>query len=146
MIKPSSNLTALLAAATRLMHASDAAPSEIIRVGQSRFRLMTEFHPNAGWLVVLFEESASSDICDDVLKACGLTTREIQVARLLVERHSNKEIAEMLSVTAYTAGRHTEHILKKLGVASRRDVRHKLNELSAPDQAYTSTTRRVICQ
>ena len=132
MIKPSSDLTALLAAATRLVRASGAAPSDTVRVGQSRFRLMTEFHPNAGWLVVLIEDS-TSDICDDVLKACGLTTREIQVARLLVDRHSNKEIAELLSVTGYTAGRHTERVLKKLGVASRRDVRGRLTELSAPD-------------
>ena len=61
------------------------------------------------------------------LKRCyGLTNREIEVARLLAKRQSNKEIAEQLEVTVYTAGRHTERVMQKLGVGSRRDVRGKL--------------------
>jgi len=126
MIKPHSDLTSLLAAAVRLIRTPGRAPSEIIRVGHSRFRLMTEFHENAGWLVVLVEAPRAVGVCDELLKRYGLTEREMQVARLLLDRLSNKEIADLLSVTVYTAGRHTERVLKKLGVASRRDVRAKL--------------------
>ena len=126
MIKPSSDLSSLLAAAIRLVHTPGRAPSEIIRVGHARFRLITEYHQNAGWLVVMVEVPGTSGVCDDVLKSFGLTEREMQVARLLLDRHSNKEIAELLDITVFTAGRHTERVLRKLGVASRRDVRAKL--------------------
>jgi DNA-binding NarL/FixJ family response regulator len=126
MIKPHSDFTSLLAAAVRLVHASGRAPAEIIRVGHSRFRLITEFHENAGWLVVLLEAPSEGGVCDDVLRSYGLTDREMQVARLLLDRLSNKEIAQLLNVTVYTAGRHTERVMRKLGVASRRDVRSRL--------------------
>jgi DNA-binding CsgD family transcriptional regulator len=133
MIKPHSDLTSLLAAAMRLVHRPGHAPSEIIRVGASRFRLITEYHENAGWLVVLVEAPNAGGVCDDVLKSYGLTAREMQVARLLLDRLSNREIAELLDVTVFTAGRHTERVLRKLGVASRRDVRSKLSEPRAVD-------------
>jgi DNA-binding CsgD family transcriptional regulator len=52
----------------------------------------------------------------------GFTEREAEVARLLAARLTNKEIARALGVTAYTAERHTERILAKLGINSRRHV------------------------
>jgi DNA-binding NarL/FixJ family response regulator len=128
MIAPSADLTNLLAAAIGLVHAPEAAASEVIRIGDARYRLRAEYHEAGGWIVVLMQESEGL-ICDDVLKTCyGLTAREIQVANLLAERLSNREIADRLDVTVSTAGRHTERVLKKLGVASRRDVRRKLLE------------------
>jgi DNA-binding CsgD family transcriptional regulator len=56
----------------------------------------------------------------------GLTPREAQVALLLAERRSNKEIANVLDVTLHTASRHTEKILWKLGISSRKYVREAL--------------------
>lgn len=55
-----------------------------------------------------------------------LTPREAEVALLLADRCSNKEIANKLGVTAYTAERHTERVLAKLGVNSRRLVKTKI--------------------
>jgi len=55
-----------------------------------------------------------------------LTPRESEVALLLAERKSNKEIARELDVTLFTAERHTERILGKLGIGSRRHVRAAL--------------------
>ena len=52
----------------------------------------------------------------------GLTQREAEVALLLAERRTNKEIARRLGFTTFTAQRHTERILAKLRVDSRRDV------------------------
>lgn len=58
-----------------------------------------------------------------IQSACELTRTEAVVAELLAQRKRNREIAEQLSVTEHTARRHTEHVLKKLGVHSRADVR-----------------------
>jgi DNA-binding CsgD family transcriptional regulator len=52
----------------------------------------------------------------------GLTAREVDVALLLAERCSNKEIARQLSIAHRTAGKHTENVMAKLNTSSRRDV------------------------
>ncbi len=49
----------------------------------------------------------------------GLTSREIEVLRLLVRGLSNKEIAERLVISRRTAGSHVEHIYTKIGVSNR---------------------------
>ena len=49
-----------------------------------------------------------------------LTKRELQTAALLERRMSAKEIASTLGVSVNTARRHTEHVLSKLGVHSKR--------------------------
>jgi len=52
----------------------------------------------------------------------GLSPREAQVALLLAERRSNSEIARALGISPHTAKRHTERVLGKLGVSTRRAV------------------------
>lgn len=52
----------------------------------------------------------------------GLTRQEIRVARLLARGRTNAEIATELGVSAFTARRHTEHVLHKLGVGTRAQV------------------------
>ncbi len=52
----------------------------------------------------------------------GLTPREAEVALLLADRRSNREIAEALHIADKTARRHTERILSKLNAPSRRAV------------------------
>jgi DNA-binding CsgD family transcriptional regulator len=52
----------------------------------------------------------------------GLTPRELEVLRLLHARQSNQEIAGRLGISAHTARHHTEHVLLKIGLTSRRDV------------------------
>ena len=49
----------------------------------------------------------------------GLTTREVDVLRLLARGHTAKEIARQLCVAPKTASNHIEHIYAKLGVTSR---------------------------
>ena len=49
----------------------------------------------------------------------GLTARELEVLRLLVDGRSDREIGAELAISPKTAGHHVEHILAKLGVDSR---------------------------
>ncbi|MER7398911.1 LuxR C-terminal-related transcriptional regulator [Streptomyces sp. NPDC000151] len=54
--------------------------------------------------------------------ADGLTRREREVARLLGEGLCNREIAERLVISKRTVDSHVEHILAKLGAASRNEI------------------------
>ena len=49
----------------------------------------------------------------------GLTPREVEVLRLLVEGRSNRQIAEQLFISGKTASVHVTNLLAKLGVHSR---------------------------
>ena len=49
----------------------------------------------------------------------ALTEREMEVLHLLVQGHSNKEIARTLQIAEDTVKVHVKHILAKLGVQSR---------------------------
>jgi DNA-binding CsgD family transcriptional regulator len=52
----------------------------------------------------------------------GLTAREREIAALMADRLSNREIAEQLVITEGTVEVHVKHILGKLGYSSRRQV------------------------
>jgi DNA-binding NarL/FixJ family response regulator len=49
----------------------------------------------------------------------GLNDREVQVLQLLARGHSNKETAEVLSISGKTVGHHVQHIYDKIGVSTR---------------------------
>jgi DNA-binding NarL/FixJ family response regulator len=71
------------------------------------------------------------DAADAVLRAAGhrvrrrkewpsgLTSREVEVLRLIARGLSNKEIAGALLISAKTAGSHVEHIYTKIAVSNR---------------------------
>jgi DNA-binding NarL/FixJ family response regulator len=52
----------------------------------------------------------------------GLTPRELEVLGLLAEGHNQQAIAERLSVSPRTVGKHIEHILAKLPARSRAEA------------------------
>jgi DNA-binding NarL/FixJ family response regulator len=68
---------------------------------------------------------------DAVLRAAGqrvarrrtwpaeLTSREVDVLRLIARGFSNKEIADRLVISPKTAGNHVEHIYTKIGASNR---------------------------
>jgi DNA-binding CsgD family transcriptional regulator len=62
----------------------------------------------------------------------GLTARELQVAQLLGERLTNREIATVLRISEHTAERHTERVLQKLSLHSRSDVREIILDGDVP--------------
>jgi DNA-binding CsgD family transcriptional regulator len=59
----------------------------------------------------------------------GLTARQMDVLGLLVEGHTNAEIAERLFLSARTVDHHVAAILLKLEVESRRQVRDRAVEM-----------------
>jgi DNA-binding CsgD family transcriptional regulator len=56
----------------------------------------------------------------------GLSTREIQVAELVLRGLSNSRIAEKLGITAATTKKHLSRIFEKVGVDSRAQLSSKL--------------------
>jgi DNA-binding NarL/FixJ family response regulator len=58
----------------------------------------------------------------------GLTPRELEVLRLLVEGRSNRQIAERLFISGKTASVHVTRILTKLGVHSRLEAAARARE------------------
>jgi DNA-binding CsgD family transcriptional regulator len=57
-----------------------------------------------------------------VRPALGLTAREAEVARLAARRLTAAEVAAALGISVHTARRHTESVMRKLGVHSRREL------------------------
>jgi DNA-binding CsgD family transcriptional regulator/tetratricopeptide (TPR) repeat protein len=54
--------------------------------------------------------------------AAGLTGREIEIARMVAARKSNKQIGEALHISSRTASTHLSNIFLKLGVGSRGEL------------------------
>jgi DNA-binding CsgD family transcriptional regulator len=59
----------------------------------------------------------------------GLTSREREVLELLAQGMTNRQIADSLYISVYTAGIHVSRILGKLGVASRTEAASKAYRL-----------------
>lgn len=70
------------------------------------------------YLLILFE-TARRDSAQEQLARYGLTPRELEVAALLIEGLSNREIVDRLSVTENTVESHIKRILTKAHVPSR---------------------------
>jgi DNA-binding CsgD family transcriptional regulator len=58
----------------------------------------------------------------------GLTARELEVARLVAKRKSNKAIGKELDMAARTASTHLSNIYQKLGISSRGELADLIRE------------------
>lgn len=81
----------------------------------------------------LTETMAESFICGDTEADSPLTTREVEIVRLLAEGKSNKEVAATLGVSIRTAESHRNRIMHKMNFANfselvRFAVRHNFVE------------------
>ena len=64
--------------------------------------------------------------------AHGLSRRELQVASLVSEGHTNREIAKVLFISERTVDNHVKHIFEKLNFRSRAQVGTWLARVAAP--------------
>jgi DNA-binding NarL/FixJ family response regulator len=70
-------------------------------------------------------------IADGVDQSTSLTTRELEVLRLVADGLSNKEIAIALSIERHTVKNHLSNAYRKLGATSRTDAVARLGPSSS---------------
>ncbi len=75
--------------------------------------------------------------------AAGFTPREKEVALLLCERLSIREIAERLFISGNTVAKHIEHVYLKLGLHGRRHLYEWLLGQGVPAGLGTSNGRQA---
>jgi DNA-binding CsgD family transcriptional regulator len=73
-------------------------------------------------VAIIIEPAHPARIAPLLMAAYGLTEREQDVTRLVLQGDATKEIAERLAVTAQTVQQYLKSIFEKTGVRSRRDL------------------------
>jgi DNA-binding CsgD family transcriptional regulator len=73
-------------------------------------------------VAVIVEPAHPARIAPLLMSAYGLTEREQDVTRLVLQGNSTAEIAQRLVVSAHTVQQHLKNIFGKTGVRSRRDL------------------------
>jgi DNA-binding NarL/FixJ family response regulator len=58
-----------------------------------------------------------------------LTSRELEVLRLLAEGYTNREVAAQLYISTRTAEFHRSNIQRKLSASSRAELTHRAREI-----------------
>ena len=75
-----------------------------------------------GRVAVIVEPAHPALITPLLMSAYGLTTREQELTRLVLQGYSTVEIAEQLVVSPHTVQQHLKSVFDKTGVRSRRDL------------------------
>jgi DNA-binding CsgD family transcriptional regulator len=83
---------------------------------------------NAKFFMVIIEKFSHARGMDlaRAKEVFHLSSREIEVAKLVLRGCSNKDMAEKLFVSEYTIKDHLKHIMKKMGVATRAKIMSKI--------------------
>lgn len=107
-----------------------AAASEFDALGAVRYRDQVESELRRLGHSTAHRRSAPGNA--DVFGIESLTGRELEVAELVVDRRTNREIAEELFLSTKTVETHMRHIFDKLGVSSRVEVARAMTQSEVP--------------
>jgi DNA-binding CsgD family transcriptional regulator len=77
-------------------------------------------------VAVIVEPAHPARINPLLMAAYGLTDREQEVTRLVLQGDSTAQIAERLVLSPHTVQEHLKHIFEKTGMSSRRDLAGKV--------------------
>jgi len=92
-------------------------------------RCIRTVHAGGEWLTVegenLADRLAQRKGAETVM-AQKLTSRELEVLRLLASHHDNEEIAQRLDLRVGTVKIHVHHVYQKLGLSGREDLQRYL--------------------
>ena len=104
----------------------------VVATVRGRYRLSAslagESGPEPAGVLVLLEPLFREFLTDDELRGrFHLTDREVRIAREIADGRRNDDLARRLGISPHTARRHTEHVLDKLGVASRAQVGERIS-------------------
>ena len=91
-------------------------------------------------IVVAVERVPGAVSVDDVRDRFGLSPRQAEVAILLADRLSDKEIATRLGISRNTARRHVELVMIRLRVHSRREIAELLTQSGAPEPGLAAVS------
>lgn len=98
--------------------------------------------PSGGWLAlhasqlqrgssaVVLTAAQPSEVASLVLLAHGLSAREREVARLLLQGLSNPAIAQVLGIALFTVKDHVKAVLSKTGAASRAELAARFSDFA----------------
>ena len=132
--EPSESLTVQLRVWARhlaLARPGGAAPSSKLTTGRGAYRiagtrLSAALVPSGGAIVGVSRTGLGLPTADAVRDQFGVTAREAEVALLLAQGRTDREVADVLVVAHATARRHAERVLRKLGVTRRSAVAARL--------------------
>ena len=94
-------------------------------------RCIRTVHAGGEWLTVEGENLADRLVQRrnaETVMAQKLTSRELEVLRLLASHHDNEEIAQRLDLRVGTVKIHVHHVYQKLGLSGREDLRKYLTK------------------
>jgi two-component system response regulator NreC len=98
-----------------------AAPEELLTAIRSAAKGEVYLYPSMAKLLVK-DYLAQERSLDGASSLDGLTEREQEVLKYLVDGGNNDEIAEKLFISPKTVARHRENIMQKLGLHSRSEL------------------------
>ena len=83
---------------------------------------------------------------DPTMSDDGLTARQLEIAELVARGLTNKQIAQRLAISRFTAETHVRNILERLGAASRSEIATWFTRRShlAPRSADRSSRRAEL--
>lgn len=121
---------AIVAVAARALAAADRSGPGELAVSRVRARSGTwvvlhgaaMLTRGARRIAVIIEPARGARVASLLMSAYGLTERERDIARAVLQGASTTEIAEQLVVSAHTVQQHLKAIFEKTGVHSRREL------------------------